>query len=521
MTQSADQSTEATRTDPVIQQTFRTLVSTPAFFALAHFDYGVGASFPPAKGAGPVAFRVVRGTLEFTAEGVVTKTPAGSRTAQDIPAGQTFTVTADDQLVVPGDVVHSARTAGDGPARILGLALFAGEPAQQFPPGITFEPLTLGPVTALPAAPATASVRRFTLAAGRHRTSEDAGGPRILHVESGTLTAKLRSGTGTVTRAADPLGRSDPLTAGQPAELSAGDGVLLQAGGVVEVEGDGATVLDAAVGGRSGRQADNVALVLGYADDVSGDAPGQLAARYFADSYLLHDAVWGEEVGLTGVAGLAKAGSTRFSGWSARIDDQAAQDDLVATRWALTFVHQGKEVGIPGITITRVREGKMAEGWEAPDVNELLRQTGAASAPGELDADGGDDVTATAGRFVYDLWSAGDLTVVDTLFAPDYTNHTPLAGQRPGRDGVRQFVARWRTAFPDVNVSVDLLVVDRGRAVVRWTSRGTHRGGLLGIPPSGRYLTLSGITVLAVRAGAIVESWQQWDIRPLLATGSH
>lgn len=524
MTQPADQNTAATRTDPLIQETFRTLVSTPAFFALAHFDYGVGASFPPAKGAGPVAFRVVRGTLEFSAEGVVTKTSAGSRTAQDIPAGETFTVTVDDRLVVPGDVVHSARTVGEGPARILGLALFAGEPAQQFPPGITFEPLSLGPVTALPATPATASVLRSTIVSGQHWRSGGSDGPRIVHVESGTVTATLQSGTGTVTRAADPLGRSDPLIAGRPAQLYAGDGALLQPGGVLELAGDSASVLDATVSsGDSTQEADGVALVLGYARDMSDGAIERLAARYFADSYVLHDAVWGEAVGLTGVAGLGKAGSTVFSDWSAQIDDQVAQDDLVATRWALTCVHQGKQVSIPGITITRVREGKMAEGWEAPDVNDLLRQTGAASAPGELDADGSgsDDVTVAAGRFIYDLWSAGDLTVVDTLFAPDYTNHTPLAGQRPGRDGVRQFIGRWRTAFPDVSVAVDLLVVDRDRAVVRWTSRGTQRGGLMGIPPSGRYITLSGITILVVRAGVIVESWQQWDIQPLLASGDH
>jgi len=419
-------------------------------------------------------------------------------------------VTVDDQLVVPGDVVHSARTVGDTPARILGLALFADAPVQQFPSGITFEPLTLGRVTELLPTPVTASARRVAVTTGTPVTSDATDGPHIVNVESGPVTVTLRSGTGTVTHAANPFGEPELLTAGQPAQLATGDGVLLQLGAVLDVAGAGASVLDA------GLSAGDQSLLLSYARDVSSGVTTELVGRYFTDSYLLHDAAWGQEVGLAGVAGLAKAGSTVFTDWSARIDEQLRQDDLIVGRWKLACTHQGSEVVIDGLTINRVRDGRMVEGWEAPDVNALLQQTGAAAASGDLDADG-NDLTVIANRFVHDLWSDGDLTVIDKLFADDYTNHTPLRGQLPGRDGVKQFVSRWHTAFPDVNVTVDLLVVDGDRAAVRWTSRGTQLGGILGIAPTGQYVTLSGITLFTARSGVIVESWQQWDVQPLLA----
>jgi predicted ester cyclase len=204
-------------------------------------------------------------------------------------------------------------------------------------------------------------------------------------------------------------------------------------------------------------------------------------------------------------------------------------DDVVLHRWTRSarqtgafhgLAPSGRAVTASGLTLSRVRAGRIAEDWQAEDVGEQIRQLSGSAPLGGLDAlpdpDRTEATRAAAIRFVYDLWNGGDLALVDELFDPAFTNHTPLPGQLPGRAGARQFVGRWRAAFPDVAVTVDLLVADGNQSAIRWTSRGHHEGPIFGIAPADRYVTVSGITVLVVRDGRISEQWQQWDLLSFL-----
>lgn len=516
--------TSAIGTGLVINGVFPELVQSPGFFALAYFDYQPGAFFPPAKGAGPVVFRVLQGTLQFNAEGIVTKTPAGSTEPWDVPPGRQFTVTVGDQLVVPGDVVHSVRTVESVPARILGLAVFAAQPPQQFPEGISFEPLTLGTAEQLPAAPATASARRTLLDPASPLEFQAADGPRIIHLEAGQAGVVLDTGTGGFWRGKSPLDPPDPLPASESVQLSEGDGVLLQAGTRVTIQasGSGATLLDASVSGAD--TANEQLLRRCVREVIDGENPA-LAAQYFAEHYLNHDRTGGGQLGLAGLTTSLQSAFTEFSGISTTIEEQIGEDDIVVSRWSRTAKNIGPYRGLPatgkavtqsGITVSRINDGKVVEEWEAKDMAALLNQLGANEPVGQLDAEAPPGAKAVASRFVYDVWSGGDLGLIDEIFAADFVNHSLLPGQSPARDGIRQFVSRWRSAFPDVNVTADLLVAQGERVAIRWTSRGTHLGGLLGVPPSGRYITVSGITMLTVRDGQITESTQQWALADLL-----
>jgi steroid delta-isomerase-like uncharacterized protein len=257
---------------------------------------------------------------------------------------------------------------------------------------------------------------------------------------------------------------------------------------------------------------------------IDGENP-DLAAQYFAEQYLNHERPGGGQLGLAGLTASLREAFTEFSGISTTIDEQLGEDDIVVSRWSRTARNIGPYRGLPatgatvsqsGMTVSRVSDGKIVEEWEAKDVAALLSQLGASEPVGPLDAGAPPGSKAVASTFVYDVWSGGDLALIDTIFATDFVNHSLLPGQLSGRDGIRQFVSRWHSAFPDVNVTADLLVAQGERVAVRWTSHGTHLGGLLGLPPSGHYITVSGITMLSVRDGQITESEQQWAVTSLL-----
>jgi steroid delta-isomerase-like uncharacterized protein len=118
-------------------------------------------------------------------------------------------------------------------------------------------------------------------------------------------------------------------------------------------------------------------------------------------------------------------------------------------------------------------------------------------------------VTQDAGSLVRrlhaELLAARDPDVIDTFFAPHFVSHTNPPGFPEGVEGVRRFFAMFRDAMPDVEVTIDELIVDGDRAAVATTTRGTHTGELLGLPATGRRVEVVGVDLVRVRDGRIVE----------------
>ena len=116
-----------------------------------------------------------------------------------------------------------------------------------------------------------------------------------------------------------------------------------------------------------------------------------------------------------------------------------------------------------------------------------------------------------ARRFGEEVWGKGDLQAADDVLADDFTEHNPAPRQRPGREGHKQVLQQWRAAFPNLTLTVDDVFAVGDRAALRWTARGTHTGDLMGMPPTGREVTLTGIDILRVVDGKIVERWGEFS----------
>ena len=120
-------------------------------------------------------------------------------------------------------------------------------------------------------------------------------------------------------------------------------------------------------------------------------------------------------------------------------------------------------------------------------------------------------------RWFKEIWSKGNLAVADQIVAPNYANHDP-AGAMPdtGREGLKKHATMYRTAFPDLQFAIDDLTVEGNKVTVRWTARGTHQGELMGITPTSKKFSITGISILRIANGKIAEQWVNWDTLGLL-----
>ena len=115
-------------------------------------------------------------------------------------------------------------------------------------------------------------------------------------------------------------------------------------------------------------------------------------------------------------------------------------------------------------------------------------------------------------RFVDEVFNRGRSEAIDELVAPDAVDHAALPGMPPGREGIKLRAAMIRSAFPDFHIIVEDQVAEGDRVAGRYTMRGTHQGELMGIPPTGKPVSISAMDVIRVGDGRLVEHWGQIDM---------
>jgi steroid delta-isomerase-like uncharacterized protein len=110
----------------------------------------------------------------------------------------------------------------------------------------------------------------------------------------------------------------------------------------------------------------------------------------------------------------------------------------------------------------------------------------------------------------------GNVGVIDELVAADYVGHDPAQPEMHGPEGIKEFVTTYLAGFPDGKITIDEQLAEGDLVATRWTGRGTHGGELMGIPPTGKQVTVSGITISRVKDGKVVEEWTNWDTLGML-----
>src|SRR5919202_2974830 len=87
-------------------------------------------------------------------------------------------------------------------------------------------------------------------------------------------------------------------------------------------------------------------------------------------------------------------------------------------------------------------------------------------------------------EFFEEAWGRGNIAAVDELMAADYLEHPRPSTLPPGAEGLKQLIAAYRAAFPDLKMTLDDILAEGEMVAFRWCVNGTHLGDWLGIPPS-------------------------------------
>ena len=120
-------------------------------------------------------------------------------------------------------------------------------------------------------------------------------------------------------------------------------------------------------------------------------------------------------------------------------------------------------------------------------------------------------------RLFEEVWNKGNLSVADELFTPNCEHHdasSPDFGRGPESEKKR--AALYRTAFPDLQLTIEDIIAEGQTVVARWSCRGTHKGDLSGIAPTGKQVTISGVSIARFTNGKMVEGWVNWDALGLM-----
>ena len=114
-------------------------------------------------------------------------------------------------------------------------------------------------------------------------------------------------------------------------------------------------------------------------------------------------------------------------------------------------------------------------------------------------------------RLAEEPWR-GNYDVIDEHVADDYVGYDP-ANPEPirGPAGFREFVRTYQSAFRNARISVEEQLAEGDLVATRWTGRGIHEGELMGIRPTGKETTVTGITISRLRDGKVAEDWSNWD----------
>jgi steroid delta-isomerase-like uncharacterized protein len=120
-------------------------------------------------------------------------------------------------------------------------------------------------------------------------------------------------------------------------------------------------------------------------------------------------------------------------------------------------------------------------------------------------------------RFVEELFNRGNLGIVGEIFAPDFIDHEQLPPGIPnGREGVKVLTTMLRSAFPDFKATIDDILAEGDKVVIRMTWSGTQKGEFMGVPATGKRVSFGVIDIVRITNGKLVEHWGQMDSMSLM-----
>jgi len=121
------------------------------------------------------------------------------------------------------------------------------------------------------------------------------------------------------------------------------------------------------------------------------------------------------------------------------------------------------------------------------------------------------DNIALVRRFIEEVWNKGNLTVISEVVSDKYTGVEPVIGEVRGLEALKQQIQTFRTAFPDLRITIDDIGMAGDRVFARWTGRGSHKGMFMGLAPTNNRGEVHGISIDRITNGKITEHFESYD----------
>jgi steroid delta-isomerase-like uncharacterized protein len=121
-------------------------------------------------------------------------------------------------------------------------------------------------------------------------------------------------------------------------------------------------------------------------------------------------------------------------------------------------------------------------------------------------------------KWFEEVWNKGNESAIDEMFAEDAVAHGLLdenGEELRGPAGFKPFFRKFRDAFPDIRVTIEDCISEGDKAVARCRVRAVHTGAGLGIAATGNPVEFTGMSIIRVHDGKIVEAWNNFDFMSL------
>jgi steroid delta-isomerase-like uncharacterized protein len=117
---------------------------------------------------------------------------------------------------------------------------------------------------------------------------------------------------------------------------------------------------------------------------------------------------------------------------------------------------------------------------------------------------------------IEEIWHNRNLSIIDELYATDFVNHSLPSGYAQDLESEKKLVSAFHTAFPDFKFTIDDMIAEGDKVVMRGNWCGTHEGEFMGLPPTSKRVTVTEIAIFRLAWGKIAELWANTDLWSLM-----
>jgi predicted ester cyclase len=119
-------------------------------------------------------------------------------------------------------------------------------------------------------------------------------------------------------------------------------------------------------------------------------------------------------------------------------------------------------------------------------------------------------------EFVEKVLNNGDMKFAEDHTDANFVEHNPAPGQPQGLEGFKKWLTEWRAAFPDGKITIDDIIAQGDKVVIRNTFTGTHKGPFMGMQPTNKSVKVEGIDIVRIVNGKQTDHWGQFDVMGMM-----